>query len=132
MNAPTKNCPGAGKTILLVDDEKNLIDIGTSILERFGYRVIPAFSGEQALERLTAEKDRFDLVILDISMPGMGGYRCLEEILGHDPGAKVLIASGYAASGYEQEAIASGAAGFIGKPYKISEMLSKVRAVLDR
>ena len=119
------------ETILLVDDERFILDIGTNILERYGYRVITAESGEKALERFGIGGNAIDLVILDINMPGMGGNRCMKELLARDPGVRVLIASGYASKGYEQEAIAAGAAGFIGKPYKLAEMLGKVREVLD-
>ncbi len=120
------------ESILLVDDEKFILDIGKNILERVGYRVLTAESGEQGLERYRDPENSIDLVILDINMPGMGGNRCMKALLEKDPAAKIIIASGYASKGYEKEAIATGAAGFIGKPYKLSEMMSKVRDVLDR
>ena len=119
------------ETVLLVDDERIILDIGTHILERFGYTVVTAESGEEALARYGSEKGRFDLVILDISMPGMGGSKCLRELLRQDPAAKVIIASGYASKQDETAAMDAGAAGFVGKPYNLNEMMNKVRAVLD-
>ena len=101
------------------------------MLERFGYTAIIAESGEKAIEIYKAEKDRIDLVVLDLSMPGMGGHKCLSELREIDPRIKVIIASGYAASGKVKETLESGAAAFIGKPYQLADMLKKVREVLD-
>jgi len=124
--------PGGKETILLVDDESIILDVGTNMLERFGYRIITAKSGEQALDLFQEGNEDFDLVILDINMPGMGGNRCLKELLGRDPHLKVVIASGYASSGHAKEVIDAGAAGFVGKPYKLEEILGKVREILDK
>jgi DNA-binding NarL/FixJ family response regulator len=65
-------------------------------------------------------------------MPGIGGHRCLLELLKIDPEVKVIVASGYTSDGRVKETVESGAAGFIGKPYRFSDMLDKVREVLDR
>lgn len=123
---------GGGETIMLVDDEEVIRDVGKTILTRYGYRVVTAESGEQALDRYIKGEERCDLVLLDLNMPGMGGDRCLTEILRADPHAKVVIATGYASRDHEKEAIEKGAAGFVGKPYNITEMMEKVREVLDR
>lgn len=72
------------------------------------------------------------LVILDLIMPVMDGKQCLEEILKIDQGAKVLIASGFAANGQTTEALETGARGFVGKPYDVRKMLGAVRDVLDQ
>jgi len=72
---------GGHETILLVDDEKSLLILGQDILREHGYTTITAESGEKAIEIYKREKDRIDLVILDIGMPGMGGYKCLQELL---------------------------------------------------
>ncbi|MBF0529402.1 MAG: response regulator [Deltaproteobacteria bacterium] len=71
------------------------------------------------------------MVILDISMPGMGGYRCLSEILTLNPQAKVVIASGYSANGQIKKTVESGASGFIAKPYQLADLLNHVREILD-
>ena len=119
-----------GETILLVDDEETIIDIGENILERFGYKTITVRSGEEAIELYKTEKDRIDLVILDLSMPGMGGHKCLKKLLKIDPKTKVIVASGYSAELHAKDTLASGAAAFIGKPYRLMDMLKKVRDVL--
>ncbi|MBF0527966.1 MAG: PAS domain S-box protein [Deltaproteobacteria bacterium] len=121
----------ATETILLADDEAAIRDFASRALQRFGYKVITAASGEEALETFMARKGKIDLVLLDIGMPGMGGHRCLQELLKIDQAAKVVIASGYSADGRVKKSLEAGAAGFIGKPYQLNDLLSKVRTVLD-
>jgi YesN/AraC family two-component response regulator len=69
---------------------------------------------------------------MDISMPGMGGYQCLREMRAEHPTAKIIIASGYATAEHAREATELVASGFIGKPYRISDLISTVREVLDQ
>lgn len=123
---------GGNETILLVDDEESIRELGEDILVRFGYTVVTASDGESALEIYRRKEQKIDLVVLDLIMPGMGGRRCLEEILKIDSEATVIIASGYSANGKVKEALESGAVEFIGKPYNIKDMLRKVRNVLDK
>ncbi|MBF0528812.1 MAG: response regulator [Deltaproteobacteria bacterium] len=122
---------GGTETILLADDEEAIRGFASHILQRFGYTVITATSGEEALEAFIARREKIDLVILDIGMPGMGGHRCLREIIKIDQSAKVVIASGYPNDGQVKETLKSGAAGYIGKPYQLNDLLNKVRSVLD-
>ena len=72
-----------------------------------------------------------DLVILDLSMPGMDGLKCLEELLRFDPAIKVIIASGYSMKQKVQEAMGLGAIGYLMKPYQCSDILKKIREVFD-
>ncbi|MGD9125140.1 MAG: PAS domain S-box protein [Desulfarculaceae bacterium] len=122
---------GGHETILVVDDEKVILKMAQEMLKRRGYRVFRAMSGEEALELYRDNPGVFDLVILDLSMPGMGGRKALAELLKIDAKAKVIISSGYAADGQAQAAVDMGAQGFIGKPYRLAEMLTKIREVLD-
>jgi len=122
---------GGNETILLVDDEKSVLDVAYEVLSQYGYNVITAKSGEEALEIYEIKKDWIDLIVLDIGMPGMGGHRCLEELFKINPGIKIIIASGYPAVGKVKKTIAAGAAGFIGKPYKLIDLVGKVRETLD-
>ena len=71
-------------------------------------------------------------MILDIGMPGMGGYNCLEQLSKINPEIKVIVASGYATSSRVKETLKSGASDFIGKPYRFTDMLKKVRELLDQ
>ncbi len=122
---------GGKETILLVDDEKAILDIGNKNLTRYGYDVITAQSGEEAIEIVRNMDASPDLVILDLNMPGMGGNKSLEVLLKINPGIKVIIASGYSASDQVKNTLDSGAAGFIGKPHQLSDMLKRIREVLD-
>jgi len=119
------------ETIIIVDDEPDILDIGQNTLEQFGYTVLMARSGEEAVEAYTRRGKEIDLVILDLGMPGMGGEKCLQELLRMNPSVKVLIASGYAATQTVQGILEAGATGFMAKPYRLEDMLKKVREVLD-
>jgi PAS domain S-box-containing protein len=120
------------ETILLVDDEEFIRDVAVQLLREFGYNVLTAANGEAALEIYRKEHRRIDLVILDLIMPGMGGMKCLRKILEINPQGRVLVASGYSASGPAREAIDAGARGYLGKPYDIDKMLAVIREVLEK
>ena len=122
---------GGNETVLLVDDDDSVRDLGERILQMFGYTVITAPDGESAMQIYREGKDRIDLVILDLIMPGMGGAQCLQKLLEMNPQAKVVIASGYSAKGETERAAKSGAKAFINKPYNAQQMLKVVREVLD-
>lgn len=122
---------GGDETILLVDDEEAILDIAKDILESHGYSSILADSGEQALDIYREEGARIDLVVLDLGMPGMGGRKCLERLLDINPNVRTIIASGYFTDGQESEILEYGAKGFIGKPYRLEDLLKNVRQVLD-
>jgi CheY-like chemotaxis protein len=131
--APTREQPAGGhESILLVDDEKALLELGEAILVRAGYSVLKAQCGEDALELFKQHKDHLDLVIMDLGMPGMGGYKTLESLLEINPQAKVLIASGYTANSQVQTALQAGAVGYIAKPFGRADLLTKIREELDR
>ncbi|MBN1614563.1 MAG: PAS domain S-box protein [Deltaproteobacteria bacterium] len=119
------------ETILLVDDEKYLLEGGRDILNHFGYDALVAETGEDALEVFKKERDRIHLVIMDLIMPGMGGLKCLSEILKIDPATKVVIASGYAANIKKSDLLKNGAAGFVQKPYHLHDLLREIRRVID-
>ncbi|MBF0527799.1 MAG: PAS domain S-box protein [Deltaproteobacteria bacterium] len=122
---------GGTETILLVDDEEPIRGFASHLLKKFGYTVLTASSGEEALKIYAGGPKEIDLVIMDIGMPGMGGLKCLGEIVRIDPAAKVLVASGYAVNGQIKKTVEAGAVGYVGKPYKLTDLLDKVRVVLD-
>jgi CheY-like chemotaxis protein len=123
---------GGTETILLVDDEESIRDLAEEILRMFGYTVIAAADGEKALEIYREKKEDISLVILDLIMPGMGGQKCLEEILKIDPAQKVVIASGHSANGPTKNVLETDAKGYIKKPFELEPMLNVIREVLDR
>ena len=127
-----KKLQGGTETILLVDDEEPIRKPGEELLARFGYTLLTAADGKSALRLYRQEKDRIDLVILDLIMPGVSGRRCLEKLLEINPAAKIIIASGYSSDGSTEETLKAGASSFIRKPYKMRQILEKVREVLDK
>ncbi len=122
--------PGGPETILLVDDEEALLLLGQRLLSSAGYEVHLAHSGEEALEAYRRLKPGLALVVMDLGMPGIGGQKALKEILAQDPEAKVVIASGYAAQDQVKDALSSGAAGYVAKPFRRGELLATIRGVL--
>ena len=123
---------GGRETILLVDDEDSVRDVAFHALQRFGYAVLTAPSGEEALDVYVKRQNEIDLVIMDIGMPGMGGSKCLREIMRINPAAKVVIASGYSFNKQVKDIWEAGAAGFIGKPYRLADFLNEIRTILDK
>jgi two-component system cell cycle sensor histidine kinase/response regulator CckA len=122
---------GAGEVILLVDDEQSIRKLSADILKHSGYQTIAASCGEEALEIFNEDRDQIDLVILDLGMPGMGGHKCMKELLKLKPDLKVLIASGYSSQARIKSTLDDGAAGFIAKPYRSRELCDKVHALLS-
>ena len=119
------------ETVLLVDDEDLVSDLGARILTKHGYTVLKAANGREALDLFKKERSQISLVILDLIMPEMGGTECLKELLKIDPQVKVLVASGYSADASVKETIQMGAKGFVTKPFRVNELLRDVRRVLD-
>lgn len=122
---------GGTEHILVVDDEADIRELLGEILKRYGYRVSCAENGEKALEMFQNDPHAFDCILLDLSMPGIGGYRCLQEMLRIQPEAVVLIASGYAKDDAVQRAMQVGARDYIEKPYRMRVLLQRVRDVLQ-
>jgi len=129
---PGETLPAGGnETVLLVDDENSIRDLGAQILTKFGYKVVTAGDGENALKLYRLMKEEIDLIILDLFMPGMGGRKCLEELVKVNPQAQVIVSSGCSENGPKKDIMDTGARTFISKPYKIKLLLTTVRKVLD-
>ncbi|RQD67917.1 MAG: response regulator, partial [Desulfonatronovibrio sp. MSAO_Bac4] len=122
---------GNSETSLIVDDDPDIREVTREMLETYGYNILTADSGEQAIEVYSSRGSSIDLVILDLNMPGIGGHKAMAEILEMDKKASILIASGYSTVGMASESIKSGAAGFLGKPFQMDEILSRIRSILD-
>ncbi len=121
------------ETILLVDDEEQIRDIGVNVLGKAGYRVTAVETAETALEYLEKHGLHVDLVLLDLNMPGMGGIRFLEELNVRYPDndIKIIICTGY----FEKDDLSRfkdmGVDRVISKPFKFSEIMPVIRAVLS-
>lgn len=122
---------GGSELIMVVDDDQVVRQLGRQLLERFGYQVCEAEDGEAALSQYHQIASKPDLVILDLNMPGMGGWRCLREIKTINPDLPVLIASGYATSGQDNGIIDELSHGFVRKPYELRKLLRVVRETID-
>jgi PAS domain S-box-containing protein len=127
----TTEIPRGKEKLLIVDDEKNILETVKETLSSYGYKVMTVESAEQALEVYTAQKDKIKLVLLDLNMPGMGGKKCLIDLLAINKRAKVLMTSGYSTSQQIEDLTKAGAAGFINKPYHPEDLLLSVRKILD-
>ncbi len=123
---------GGDETVLIVDDDPALVALGQQVLERYGYHALTAESGEAALAAYRAHGECIDLVVLDLNMPGMGGEKCLSEMVRLKPDIKLILTSGYPPDGNLRETIAAAGCEFIGKPYPLNALLRKVRDVLNR
>jgi PAS domain S-box-containing protein len=123
--------PGTGETILVVDDEEPLCNLLRDVLTRRGYRVLVATDGEEALRLYREHGGRIDLVVLDMTMPGLSGMDTFEALRSADPHARILLTSGYTQEQAAREAVARGAKGFLQKPFLISELLARVREALQ-
>ena len=99
------------ETVLLVDDEDLVSDLGARILTKHGYTVLQAANGREALDLFKKERSQISLVILDLIMPEMGGTECLKELLKIDPQVNVLVASGYSGDASVKETIQTGRKG---------------------
>ncbi|NNK84346.1 MAG: response regulator [Desulfobacterales bacterium] len=119
------------ETILLVDDEEMIIEVNQEILKTLGYKPLIARTGKQAVEIYKNSKDKINMVILDMVIPGMGGGEAYDSLKKIDPKIKVLLSSGYSISGQAAEILERGCNGFIQKPFKLRELSVKIRDVLD-
>ena len=129
-SAPAEVLKGK-ETILLVDDEEMIIDVGRGLLGELGYTVIAAKSGPEALEIYRLNRDRIDLVIMDMIMPGMGGGETFDRLKTINPNARVLLSSGYSINGQASKIMERGCDGFIQKPFNIKQLSAKIREILD-
>ena len=124
--------PHGTETILLVDDDEVVRDLAATVLDNFGYQVITAGNGKEALDIYMSQSGKIALVILDLIMPEMDGRQCLNELLRIDPKTKVIIASGHSVNGNAEEIFLSRAKAFVEKLYDIRNLLKNVRDVLDK
>ena len=119
------------ETVLLIDDEEMILDVGSNMLEGLGYRVMMATGGKQGLEVYEQNKDAIDIVIIDMIMPEIGGKETFDSMLKINPSVKVLLSSGYSLDGQAEEIMQGGCKGFIQKPFTTEELSKKIRGILD-
>jgi len=120
---------GSG-TILLVDDEEMIIDVGSQVLKKLGYDVLTARCGREAIEIYQQNRQKVLIVILDLIMPEMGGGEVYDTLKAIDPTVKVLLSSGYSREGQATEILNRGCDGFIQKPFNLQKLSEKLRQII--
>ena len=127
---PTDRVSG-NETLLLVDDEEMILNVGRKMLKRIGYTVLTARTGQEAIEIYRREMDTIALVILDMVMPVMSGSDLFEQLKKINPTVKTLLSSGYSIDGQAAEILKRGCNGFIQKPFTLDAVSRKIRGIID-
>lgn len=117
------------QTVLLVDDDPLILELGRELLEHLGFRVATAGDVPQALA-LFQSSAGVDLAILDYHLVGGDGYQLLQQLRSLDAGVPVLIATGFLAKGEVARLKKGGVQGIIYKPFRLTELQQSIRAAL--
>jgi len=121
---------GAGRTILIIDDEPAVRNVTRTLLERAGYTVLTAAGGVEGIALFDREAAGIDLVVLDLTMPHMSGKQVLAELTRIRPDIRVLLSSGYTeAANLPTD---PNVAGFLNKPFRFEELLRTIRGAMDQ
>jgi DNA-binding response OmpR family regulator len=123
---------GGDESILVVDDEEAVLEVATETLRNAGYKVLTASDGADGVTAFEQRGGEIDMVVLDVMMPRMGGRLAFFKMRELDPTIPVLIMSGYSTEEDIQVMVDAGVNGFIEKPFVLTDLLSKVREILDR
>jgi two-component system response regulator HydG len=116
-------------SVLIVDDEKNMRRTLADILQSEGYRVRTAASGEEAVELCAQEN--YDIVLMDVRMPGMNGVEAFRSIRRHQEGVRVILMSAYALEDLKEAALDEGAVAFLAKPLDLEQTVKLIAEVRD-
>jgi len=120
-----------GHKVLLVDDEKMVLEVGKAILQRLGNEVITAASGEEALHRFGQHRETIRCVVLDLTMPGMDGKATFKQLRKLSPELPIIIASGLAVDQVTRQFGDTQPSSVIQKPYQISDLSTKIQNILN-
>ncbi len=120
------------RTVLLIDDSKCLLEVCQEFLEAMvGYRVLIARDGKEAIEVYRQNQNEIDLVVLDISMPTIGGGEAYDRLKEINPNVKVLLSTGFSTDSEATEILGRGCNGLIQKPFRMNELAEKIRGILE-
>jgi len=131
VRTPEEIAQGTG-TVLFVDDEEVVLEVGQELLEAMGYRVLIAKDGEEAIKVYKNNQSDINLVVLDMVMPNMGGGKAYDRIKEMNPNAKVLLSSGYSIDGEASEILERGCNGFLQKPFTMKQLAEKMKDILEK
>ena len=120
------------ETLLIVDDEKSVLDVTKEILESLGYTVYSAENGEKAIKIYKEKKDEIHLILLDMIMPGISGNETFDRIKEINPSVKVVLSTGYSLNVQAQRIMDKGCDGFLYKPFDIVQLSTKIHEVLKK
>jgi CheY-like chemotaxis protein len=119
-------------SVLLVDDEETILEVGRDLLEALSYQVHIAKDGKEAIEIYRNIRDEIDIVVLDMVMPNVGGGEAYDRLKEINPDIKVLLSSGYSIDGEATEILERGCNGFIQKPFRMNELAERIEEILDK
>ena len=119
------------ENVLLVDDEDIVIGVGKQMLERLGYTVVTAKSGQEAVALYSTNPDGVDLVLLDMIMPGMEAGDAFDQLKAINPAIKVILSSGYSLNQRATDILNRGCNGFIQKPFNMANLQKKIDEVIN-
>ena len=122
--------PRGHGSVLLVDDEPALMDVGANILRSLGYDVTAMQSPFDAFEKFAGDPSAFDLIFTDQSMPGLNGFELARRVLALRPGIPVILCTGYSDLVTEEVALAAGIKAFVTKPLRRVEIAQTIQKVL--
>lgn len=120
------------ETVLLVDDEEEIINVGKNFLVKLGYKAMTARNGLEAVEIFKLYRDEISLVVLDLLMPKMDGKKTFTHLKDIREDIKILVATGYTVDDEVEELLRRGCNGFIQKPFSMNAFSKAVRKILDR
>jgi PAS domain S-box-containing protein len=120
------------ETMLLVDDEEMILAVTREILESLGYTILAAGSGREAIDTYSKNKEKIDLVILDMIMPEMGGGETFDRLKEINPDIKVILSSGYALNGQANKIMERGCRAFIQKPFTKLALNKTIKQALEK
>jgi len=123
---------GGDETILVVEDNAQVLELARLILRGAGYTVLTASNGEEALDQFPRRAKDIDLVLMDVVMPKMGGREVRIQMKRIDPAVRILFTSGYSAAGIHTDFILEEGLDFIQKPFVTDTLRGKIRSILDR
>jgi CheY-like chemotaxis protein len=127
---PTRALPRGSGRVLVVDDEEVVRNVAARMLRNLGYSVETASCGVEAIETYSADGREFDLVILDMIMPEMGGWDCFRDLRRLNPDVRAVLSTGHGMDGMAQRILDEGMLGFVQKPYRASDLARVVASVL--
>ena len=129
LDSEDHHCPPG--TVLVIDDDDCVLSIARRMLKYFGFDVLCASDGHEGIKTFRRHKDKIDLVLLDLTMPGLNGPRVYEKLAHIYPEVKVLLSSGFSEEEVFNQLDCPGIAGFIQKPYQLNVLQAKIDQALN-